>query len=102
MGTFDTYDPTPLLKCPVCGNELRDWQGKDGPSLLLVWQQGVRRPRATNLEVNVVGLSLPPVFSLRSFTCACFEHGVEAVGRCIDGVWQETRFLTADLVEQFY
>jgi hypothetical protein len=102
MSMFDSYVPEPMLKCPVCGTDLRDWQGKDGPNLLLVWRQGVRRPQPTDLEVAVNHLSLPPEFLLRSSTCQCFGNGIEAVGRCIDGVWSETQLLTADLVEHFY
>jgi hypothetical protein len=102
MGMFDSYVPQPMLKCPVCGEDLRDWQGKDGPCLLLVWRQGVRRPRATDLEVDIDALSLPSEFLVRSHSCDCFEYGIEAVGRCVDGVWRETRFLTADLLEHFY
>jgi hypothetical protein len=102
MGFFDTYIPRPALMCPVRGRELRDWQGKDGPRLLLVWEQGIRLPRNTSLEGDVEGLTLPEEFLIYSYDCQCFPRGVEAVGRCVDGVWQSTALLTADLVERFY
>jgi hypothetical protein len=103
MGFFDTYVPRPALQCPVCHTELRDWQGKDGPCLLLVWTQGSREPQPTDLEIDRSSLSvLPDEFLIYSYDCACFDRRVEAVGRCVDGVWQSTEFLTADLVERFH
>jgi hypothetical protein len=86
----------------VCHKELRDWQGKGGPCLGLVWAQGSRQPRATDLDVDIAALALPDEFLIYSYDCACFEHGVEAVGRCIAGVWQTTEYLTAKLVDRFY
>jgi hypothetical protein len=77
MGFFDTYIPQPLLQCPECHRELRDWQGKGGPCLLLMWTQGTRQPRATDLDVDVARVALPDEFLIYSYDCACFEHGVE-------------------------
>src|SRR5690349_4171149 len=103
MGWFDAYVPRPSLKCPACGAELTRWQGNDGPCLLLVWEQGRREPHPTSAEVCVDGIGpLPSEFLICSRDCACFPHGVEAVGRTSEGVWQSTEFLTADLVDRFH
>jgi hypothetical protein len=102
MGLFDTFVPQPALPCPVCRKELRAWQGYYGPCLLLVWTQGIGHPQATDLHVDVDGVALPDEFLIYSRDCACFDHGVEAVGRCVDGLWQSTEYLTAQLVEHFY
>ncbi len=39
MEMFDYYQPTEKIKCPKCGYQLKEWQGKDGHCALLVWQQ---------------------------------------------------------------
>jgi len=44
MGMLDWYRPVPDLACPVCGTPLREWQGKEGPCGLFVWQQGEIAP----------------------------------------------------------
>jgi hypothetical protein len=41
---FDYYEPVPVLTCPKCGAELREWQGKDGPCALFVWRQHEPNP----------------------------------------------------------
>jgi hypothetical protein len=102
MGFFDTYVPDPALRCPACCGELRNWQGKDGPCLLLTWQQGSGEALATDPELDVRGVALPHEFLIYSYDCACFEGGVEAVGCCIDGVWRSTAYLTAEQVDRFY
>jgi hypothetical protein len=102
MGLFDTYIPQPPLTCPVCGTALGNWQGKDGPCLLLLWTQRIREPRATDSDVDAKGVALPDEFLIYSYDCACFDYGVEVVGRCVDGVWQLSEFLTAELVDRFY
>lgn len=44
MGMFDHYRPIPDVRCPVCGADGLDWQGKGGPSARLVWEQGQESP----------------------------------------------------------
>jgi hypothetical protein len=103
MGLFDTYVPDPPLTCPMCRRILEGWQGKDGPCLLLCWRQGVQQPDKTAVDVDLDSVALPSEFLLYSSDCTCFEHGVEAVGRCAsDGVWRSTEYLTAPLVDRFH
>lgn len=44
MGMYDYYAPDPPLSCRGCGQELTDFQGKDGPCELLVWTEGSAAP----------------------------------------------------------
>ena len=52
MGMFDWYEPSGALSCPVCSAELSEWQGKDGPCALFVWQQGFAVPVDQNVVEN--------------------------------------------------
>lgn len=89
---FDHYEPVPPLACPFCDWPLDEWQGKDGTSALLVWRQGVAEPVAQRADDPLDGLDgfrLPEQFRI---TTACPNDGqaLEALGRCINGVWVET------------
>lgn len=43
---FDYYRVAPDERCPWCGGEIGLLQGKAGPCLLVVWEQGERAPTA--------------------------------------------------------
>ena len=91
---FDWYLPSPAIPCPVCGNSLREWQGKDGPCALLVWQQGHRSPVEHRVDADVADLDgfanvrLPPTFWLDAVDES--GHNLIAAGESSDGVWAET------------
>src|SRR5687768_14382785 len=44
MGMFDYYRPNPDLVCTVCGASDLEWQSKDGPCALFLWEQGQSAP----------------------------------------------------------
>ncbi|MDQ2809177.1 MAG: hypothetical protein M3Z04_20075 [Chloroflexota bacterium] len=82
MGMFDTYRPTKDLQCPVCGTPLREWQGKEGPCCLFVWQAGIKHPVESEIQAEdlegvsleewngIVGTqTLPPEFFIYSYDC---------------------------------
>jgi hypothetical protein len=104
MGMFDEYIPDPPLPCPACGKTLADWQGEDGPNLLLVWKQGERFPIDCRLadEMYHQGKAsflrsgrhvLPERFEFHTDVCDC-NHLVYGVGRCVDGVWTEAELMS--------
>lgn len=101
MSLFDSYIPEPALRCPVCDFLLTNWQGKDGPCLLLTWQQGVKFPVAHELPEESVddsksfleSWSLPPRFEIYSDECRCGRL-IEAYGICEQGVWSRTEIVT--------
>ena len=84
-----------------CQTVLDDWQGVDGPCVLLVWQQGLSRPvgqrvdadSATDPEV-VAGLSLPDRFII--YTDCPHGHRVDVDGSCVDGTWTESLLRNGD------
>jgi hypothetical protein len=92
---FDYYEPVPAIDCPWCGDDVRVWQGKDGPNALFVWRQGVAhpvdQPVAEESRVDparYAEFQLPPTFE---FTGWCVhDHRVAATGRCVDGTWSST------------
>jgi hypothetical protein len=61
MGMFDYYRPVPAPRCPTCGDELTERQGKDADCLLLVWRQGERHPVGRRVRVAVTGFGAPPI-----------------------------------------
>jgi hypothetical protein len=96
MGMFDWYEPRPSLSCPACGVHLYEWQGKDGPCGLFVWQQGtlvpvdqrvdddLRLPQDKLLEVR-----LPEEFIIYSYDCP--KHGpIDALCKTENGAWSAT------------
>ncbi len=99
MGMFDWYQPRGLRACPVCGSPLREWQGKDGPCGLLVWEQGQAAPVEQRCDpewqMDPEALSrvrLPERFVFYSHDCPA--HIIEAEGRTCDEVWTEAVLLT--------
>ena len=96
MGMFDWYLPKPVLTCPVCGIELMEWQGKDGPCGLFVWAQGVAYPvdQPVELECRLdenerQHVRLPNTFSI--YTYDCNRHKVTATCSVTDGIWIATQ-----------
>lgn len=85
MGMFDWYITIPKLNCPVCGRELLEWQGKDGPCGLFTWKQGVLAPTdqkagESNIpEYDRARVRLPSSFRMYSYDCNC-PYPVEAFG----------------------
>lgn len=96
MSMFDWYRPSHTYDCPVCHAPLRQWQGKDGPCALYVWQQGVAAPidQACDEECRgstefMAATRLPDSFTIYSDDCG--RHFVAASCRSIEGVWTETQ-----------
>lgn len=98
MGMFDWYRPKPAQSCPACGKVLRDWQGREGPGALFVWEQGVTSPVEQPIDDD---LRLPPeelaTWRLPSrfriyVHCRCGKR-VDAEGRCRDETWAETSLM---------
>ncbi len=95
MGMFDWYRPAGDFECPLCHVALREWQGKDGPNFLCVWQQGCGAmfdqdvPEECRFAPEFVASErLPERFTIYSYDCD--RHRVAATCRTIDGVWVET------------
>jgi hypothetical protein len=95
MGVFDDYEPVPDLSCPVCGETLTGWQGKDAESILFVWRQYQSAPVAWRVDpdLRVPGVKenarLPPAFGI--YTSDSKGHEVFADCAASDGVWTTTR-----------
>jgi hypothetical protein len=96
VSMFDNYRPARQLQCPVCGQPLRAWQGKDGPNGLFVWVEGVPAPteQEVDTELQIPELErqmqrLPALFSIYSDDCPDHQP-IEAVCRAIGGVWAST------------
>ena len=99
MGMRDWYRPNPAQKCPFCGSELRGWQGKDGPGLLLVWEQYMKAPVDQMMpEDEKLGdearssLRLPETFMIYTQNCRC-DRIIYAACRCTEGVWVQLELL---------
>lgn len=97
MSMFDWYRPKPERSCRVCGRVLRDWQGKDGPCALFLWEQGVRSPVDHPIDDDLklppdqlATWRLPSRFRIRA-RCKCGAR-VDAEGVCRDETWMETQF----------
>jgi hypothetical protein len=83
---------------------LSGWQGKDGPSALFVWRQGVPAPieqQAGNLSVSESRRAeerLPRRFRMHAYCDSC-EYLVEALGQCRNHVWVSTEVITPENAE---
>lgn len=100
MSMFDQYLPVPALQCPVCAMPLSGWQSKDGPCLLLVWQQGSAAPVGQRVAeesrlpaTELAELRLPDEFHVYTDGCDC-GRTISAVGRCVAGVWSHVELIT--------
>jgi hypothetical protein len=109
MGLFDTYIPDPPFVCRRCGRVLNGWQGKDGPSGLLTWRQGVATPSHEGVDADVAlagrqlsELRLPSSFVVDA-RCPCrLDFMVSAICTCTGGVWTASRLLTPEDVDVIY
>jgi hypothetical protein len=93
MGMFDWYRPKEVQHCPHCGSELNEWQSKDGPCALFVWEQGKSSPvdqpideDARLPEARRALFRLPEVFEIYSYDCKA-HHPVIASCQSENGVW---------------
>jgi len=105
MGIFDTYKPAHKHICPVCGGELEEWQGKDGPCGLFVWSEGLASPFGQNTGENNLSEEergtwrLPGKFEIYSYDCGC-PYPVVANCKCENDVWVTTELVTASNAKQ--
>lgn len=94
MGMFDWYKPAKQFTCPVCGTLLKEWQGKEGPCGLFVWQEGEKHP-VDQLVDDEARFSveerqqwvLPTHFHI--YSCDC-PHDIDALGTTQGGFWSST------------
>jgi hypothetical protein len=97
MSMFDWYKPATELRCPMCGNLLIEWQGKDGPCALFLWQEGVKYPVDQLADAEEVRLSreervrftLPVQFTIYSYDCPD-HHPIDAQCGTYEEVWSST------------
>jgi hypothetical protein len=91
---FDHYEPVPPVCCPKCGAELREWQGKDGPCVLLCWKQGEKYPvgglMSADSDEKVEDRStLPETFGIYT-SCGECRAWIDATCRGENYVWSRT------------
>lgn len=99
MGMFDHYRPKPDIGCSVCGVSELEWQGKDGPCALFVWEQGHAAPvdqlvseDCAILPQKRAKVRLPRRFEIYA-KCQCPTF-LRAVGSTEHGVWMRTELLS--------
>lgn len=100
MSMFDSYRPKGEHRCPGCGSRLVEWQGKEGPCALLVFEEGRRDPvehrtedselRWSDEEMELI--SLPERFLIYSYDCPTHQP-IKAECVCEGGVWVSTKVL---------
>ena len=98
MGMFDHYRPKPGISCSACGASELEWQGKDGPCALFVWEQGQSAPidQLVDDECKLppddrAKHRLPPRFEIHA-SCRC-PTLLDAVGVTEHGIWTRTELL---------
>ena len=96
MGMYDSYKPAKEYACPVCGTPLKDWQGKDGPCGLFVWQEGEKYPIDQLVDEEVRSSveerqqwMLPLRFWIYSYDCP-HHYPINALGTTQNEVWSST------------
>lgn len=79
---------------------LKEWQGKDGPNALFVWSEGEGAPVDQPIDEDAKiseearrSFRLPEEFEIYSYDCE--RHRVLAKCRTTDGIWSETRVVSA-------
>jgi|GEM_PF-6540663 len=102
MGLFDVYEPEPELTCPACLIPLREWQGREGPRLCLVFRQCEPDAVGTALDgapeyrrPNGDPFRLPPAFRIYSHDCPC-HRPIYAFCGSEEGVWTRTEIIPPD------
>ena len=107
MGWFDWYQTSEPLQCPVCRTPLSEWQGKDGPCGLFVWEQGRAAPVDQKIEKDIAieiaqreTLRLPEEFLIFSYNCSC---PFPSLAHCSSeaGIWTTTALVTSEDVSRF-
>jgi hypothetical protein len=100
MGMYDSYIPDPPLSCPVCGQKLERWQGKEAACLLLTWKQGEQFPIKHDLgdwvendKEFLESQTLPPLFEFYTNGCKC-DRWITAYGFCENGIWLRSEIVT--------
>ena len=100
MGMFDYYHPRPAIICPLCGVTPIEWQGKDGPSALLIWEQGQSAPGGQRIDDDcklaahaLLDFRLPARFEIHA-NCKCVTQ-LLAVGMTERGTWTRTELLSS-------
>jgi hypothetical protein len=93
---FDWYRPIAEFKCPICELRLQEWQGKDGPNALFVWQEGIMAPIGQLVDEEVAlpllqraRARLPERFEIYSYDCPRHQP-IFARCEAPDGVWTRT------------
>lgn len=101
MGMLDFYEPVPELKCPICSSIIAEWQSKEGPNCLYVWQQNCISPvdqrcveECRTPRSQVAQKRLPERFNI-SGECAC-GHSTEAECITENGIWVSTTLITLE------
>jgi len=96
---FDYYLPKPDIRCPVCGATNLEWQGKDGPCSLFVWEQGQEAPVDQRVDDEWrlppdarVEHRLPARFEIYA-QCVCPTF-LTAIGITEREVWARTELLS--------
>jgi hypothetical protein len=97
MSLFDWYCPLGDLRCPLDGTPLTRWQGKDGPCLLFVWEEGARHPvdqliadeEVRSTPQDWENYDLPESFTIYSYDCPN-HHPIDAACHTHDHVWDST------------
>ena len=102
MGMFDVYEPVPGRTCPTCSAPLREWQGKEGPRLGLVFRQGVLGEVGTALDgwpeyrpLRGDPERLPATFRISSYDCPN-HRPIHARCTSEDGTWTRTEIIPPD------
>ena len=101
MGMFDTYRPKGPPKCPACGHPLTEWQGKEGPNALFVWEEGIAYPvDQPVVEECKLPLErrmqwrLPASFTIYSYDCDT-HHLIYAKCKAVGDTWSVTEVMRA-------
>lgn len=93
---FDWYEPVPALACPMCGERVEGWQGKEGESDQWLWRQGNAAPVEHCVDPEwrkeARGQRLPARFWIHA-SCPR-RHRLEAIGEAPDGTWTTTTMVT--------
>lgn len=96
---FDDYDPVPALTCPVDGNVMDGWQGKEGPCWLNRYRQGEAIDAASfpvhgRFEIHNNCLTADPDGGVHTSKGRYrYDHSIDGYGVIEGGVWTETHLV---------
>lgn len=96
MGMFDIYIPRPQILCPRCSQALSDWQGKNGPCALLVFEQGAFGATRQEIPDECKCLSAEQLRAFRLgehflIYTSCCGYWYEAECTSHEGRWNESK-----------